>query len=342
MSLTGVLPRLRVETIPGSATRPWTAAGGSAVRDLLNSVYRWIVRRDLRALARAWQAGDQDLLGRLGEKQRRTYALFDGGMANVVHPDLAAADLTPGAARTHWIGAETPSGGVLLYVPGGSFVSRRSPRVTAFICRLARASGLRVMVADYRLAPEHPYPAAPEDVVAAFDRLLAEGHAPGDIVVAAESAGAAVALSALFRLRDRGVTPAAIVLFSPWVDLALTGWSMVTRGLTADSPFVMEMLALCSRFYLGRLTPVDPMASPLWGKFEGLPPLLIHTSRLDVLHDDATRLAERAAGAGVDTTLRIWPRGAHVFERYDGPETDRSVLEASRFLRERLGLSEAA
>jgi acetyl esterase/lipase len=152
-----------------------------------------------------------------------------------------------------------------------------------------------------------------------------------------------VALSALFRLRARGVTPRAIALFSPWTDLALTGWSVVARGLTADSPYAMEMIALSSHFYLqGTASPVDPLASPAYGDLAGLPPILIHTSKTDILHDDAATLARRAADAGVETTLRIWPHGAHVFERYAGPESDRSIAEAARFLRGRLGLSQAA
>lgn len=226
--------------------------------------------------------------------------------------------------------------GLIVYVPGGSFVVGLSPRLTALVARIARAAATKTCIVEYRLAPEHPCPAAVEDVERAVEELLARGAGGRRIVVLAESAGAAIALAAVCRLRDRGVELAGLCLLSPWTDLALTGLSLVTRSLSATTGTRMEFPAICAHLYLQGLSPFDPVASPVYGDLDRLPPMLVQTSRGDAFHDDARSLADRAYRAGTDVTLRVWPGSEHVCEQaFDGQST-RAIEAAAAFIRARL------
>lgn len=236
-----------------------------------------------------------------------------------------------------WIeSAGFESEGVCVYVPGGSFVVGLTPRLTAMIARIAKAARTRTCIVQYRLAPESPCPAAIDDVVHAVQALIAQGTSQQRIVVLAESAGAAVALAAVQRLRDDGVALAGVCLLSPWVDLALTGLSLVTKSLKGGSETRMEFPAICVHLYLQGRSPFDPVASPIYGDLSGLPPLLVHTSRGDAFHDDARKLAQRAFEAGGDTMLRVWPHAEHVIEQGFGPRSERAIADAGAFIRARL------
>jgi epsilon-lactone hydrolase len=227
--------------------------------------------------------------------------------------------------------------GLIVYVPGGSFVVGLSPRLTALVARIAKAAATKTCIVEYRLAPEHPCPAAVEDVERAVEDLLARGTGGRRIVLLAESAGAAIALAAVRRLRDRGVELAGLCLLSPWTDLALTGLSLVTRSLSATTGTRMEFPAICAHLYLQGLSPLDPVASPVYGDLSLLPPMLVQTSRGDAFHDDARTLADRAYRAGTDVTLRVWPGSEHVCEQaFDGQST-RAIEAAAAFIRARLG-----
>ncbi len=161
---------------------------------------------------------------------------------------------------------------------------------------------------------------------------------PGEPVVAlAESAGAAVLLSALQQARDRGLpAPAGVVLLSPWVDLSLQSWSVTAASLMGTTPYTMESLALVARFYLDGRSATDPVASPLFGSFEGFPPMLIHASRGDILYDDAVRLADKVREVGGDLTVRLWAEETHVWERMHTAKAKQSILLAADFIRRRL------
>jgi acetyl esterase/lipase len=227
--------------------------------------------------------------------------------------------------------------GLVVYVPGGSFVVGLSPRLTALVARIAKAAATKTCIVEYRLAPEHPCPAAVEDVERAVEDLLARGANARRLVLLAESAGAAIALAAVRRLRDRGVELAGLCLLSPWTDLALTGLSLVTRSLSSTTGTRMEFPAICSHLYLQGLSPFDPVASPVYGDLGRLPPILVQTSRGDAFHDDARTLADRAYRAGTDVTLRVWPGAEHVCEQaFDGQST-RAIEAAAAFIRARLG-----
>lgn len=238
-----------------------------------------------------------------------------------------------------WVSAiDAPSDSAILYVPGGAFIMKRSDRMTALAARLARMSETRLRIADYRLAPEHPCPAAVDDVESALLSLYDEVSSPSNVVVACDSAGGAIAMSALLRMKARGIEmPAGLAMFSPWLDLALTGYSLLSSGLSGVSPFTMEMTALCARLYLqDEVHAVDPLASPVFGDLEGLPPILVHISREDAFFDDSKLLARRIKEVGGQMLTRVWPLGGHVWEHDFSDDADYSIQETARFIRGRL------
>ncbi|RPI20951.1 MAG: alpha/beta hydrolase, partial [Actinobacteria bacterium] len=193
---------------------------------------------------------------------------------------------------------------------------------------------------DYRLAPEHPYPAALDDSVAGYDWLLASGIEPGRIVVAGDSAGGNLALALLLQLRDAGTPlPAGAVLLSPVTDLGLRGASHVTRK-ALDPFFAMADLRPFIASYIGAHDPGEPYLSPLDADLHGLPPLLIHVGDHEVLLDDATRLGERAREAGVEARTVVWPGMMHVFQMQSLllPEARHANADIGAFIRSRLGL----
>ena len=219
-------------------------------------------------------------------------------------PEVAAEWLEPPAARV---------GAALLYLHGGGYVigSPRSHRHLA--AALAGASGAATLLPDYRLAPEHPFPAAVEDAVAAYRWLLARGIPANGIVIGGDSAGGGLTVATLLALRDRGLPgPAGGVCISPWVDLTCSGASYTSRA--ASDPIVTQTgVAEMARAYVGTGDPRLPLASPLFADLTGLPPLLVHVGSDEVLLDDAVGLAERARAAGVAATLEIWPDMIHVW-----------------------------
>jgi len=193
--------------------------------------------------------------------------------------------------------------------------------------------GGKVFAPAYRLAPEHPCPAAVEDIVAAYEWFRRVW--PDEPVVAlAESAGAAILVAALQAIKARGGDlPNGVLLLSPWVDLSLQSWSIVAASLAGTTPYSMTSLALMAQLYLQGRSPMDPIASPLYGDFDGFPPIMIHASRDDILYDDAVRLAERIRLARGDLTLRLWSGETHVWERMEGPASRQSIRLAADFIR---------
>ena len=231
-----------------------------------------------------------------------------------------------------------PPGGsprrVLVYLHGGAYIfcSPRTHRpLTTF---LARHIPARVFVPDYRLAPEHPFPAALEDALACLRWLVAQGTAPGDLVLAGDSAGGGLALAALLALREAGETlPAAAACLAPWTDLAATGRSVMANS-ESDAWVYGETVAMGAAVYLGTTPATHPLASPLYADLRGLPPLLIHVSASEVLLDDSVRLAAQARAAGVPVTLKVWPGLPHVWQGFVPfiPEARQSLREIADFL----------
>lgn len=182
---------------------------------------------------------------------------------------------------------------VLLYVHGGSFIVGPSPRVTALAAGIAHEAGARLYAPRLRLAPEHACPAAVDDVVTSC-RWYRGRWPKHEMFAIAETSGAAILLAALQGLRDAGEElPLGVVLLSPWVDLSLQSWSVVHASLMGTCTYSMQHAALMAHLYLQGRPATDPIASPLFGDFTGLPPLLIHADESDMVFDDAARLAAR-------------------------------------------------
>jgi epsilon-lactone hydrolase len=224
----------------------------------------------------------------------------------------------------------------VLYLHGGGYCSGSLDSHRGLAGRVARAADRAVVSLDYRLAPEHPFPAAIHDVLAAYHQLLDSGIEPGGVAVAGDSAGGGLALAALLALRAEGTAlPAAAVCLSPWVDLTQTSPSYERIG-KGDPMVTKEGLDGLAAAYLAGTDPRDGLASPLFAQdLSGLPPLRIEVGELEVLADDATRLAEAARAAGVATTLVEWPGLFHVFQAFPAtiiPESDESVAGIGRFL----------
>jgi len=227
---------------------------------------------------------------------------------------------------------------LILYLHGGAFCmgSPASHRnLVAHMCTHGEALALSL---DYRLAPEHPFPAAIEDALEAYRYLRRSGVAPARIAFAGDSAGANIALAALITLRDAGEPlPAAAVCISPPTDLTGASESLLSRARLDPLLRIETVIPLC-RAYVGGSRPEDPLVSPLHADLRGMPPLLIHVGSCEILHDDAVRFAEKAKEAGVDVVLEVWDQLWHVWHAAvpHVPEATEAIRRIGRFLRERI------
>ena len=233
---------------------------------------------------------------------------------------------TPGAANDR----------VIYYLHGGGYVFGSISSHRELISRLSRAAGARALAIDYRLAPEHPFPAAVEDSTAGYRWLLSTGVDPSQIVIAGDSAGGGLTVATLLALRDAGdPLPAAAVCLSPWVDLEMIGESMTTK---ADADPILERRGIlqAAEAYLGGADPRTPLAAPLYGDFKGLPPLLIQVGTAETLLDDSTRLAERAKSAGVEVVLEPWDDMIHIWQFFAAtvPEGQQAIERIGEFIQE--------
>lgn len=245
-----------------------------------------------------------------------------------------------GSVPAAWITAPgAGTGRTILYLHGGGY-SIGSIETHKLLCHdLSAAAGARVLALDYRLAPEHPFPAAVEDAVAAARWLMEDQRvSPSQLAIAGDSAGGGLALAALVALRDRGhELPGAAACLSPWVDLEAIGESMSAKA--AEDPVVQRgPLLEQAGLYLAGADPRAPLAAPLYADLARLPPLLVQVGTAEILFDDATRISERAWAAGVDVTLRVWPGMIHAWHLFAPMlgEGRAAIVEAGGFLRDRL------
>tara|TARA_R110000824_G_scaffold366730_1_gene555476 strand:- start:86580 stop:87491 length:912 start_codon:yes stop_codon:yes gene_type:complete len=202
---------------------------------------------------------------------------------------------------------------VIMYLHGGGYVIGSIASHRHLVTELGRAVGSLALSLDYRLAPEHPFPAAVDDALAAYRFLLDQGFKPGNIAIAGDSAGGGLTVATLLAVRDAGLPqPACGFCISPWVDLEATGRSMTTQA--ARDPMVQKdgLLGMAAA-YLNGSNPQAPLAAPLHGDFNGIAPLLIQVGAAETLLDDATRLASVAGAADVEVNLQIWPEMVHVW-----------------------------
>ena len=223
---------------------------------------------------------------------------------------------------------------VILYFHGGVYVIGTASASVPLVGDLVRRAGAKAITLDYRLAPEHPYPAAVEDARAAYEGLLAQGIAPAQIALAGESAGGGLAVATLLALREAGAAlPSCAYLMSPYVDLTLSGETLAGK---ADVDPILSPDGLRARVpdYVGGSDASDPNISPIFADLRELPPLLIQVGSHEVLLSDALRLAERAAISDVPVTLDVTPGVPHVFQAYAGlvDEAGAALDRASDFL----------
>ncbi len=272
-------------------------------------------------------------------------AAYDA-LADLLPPDPEArweATAVGGAGGPHsewqwWEGV--PAERVLLYLHGGGYVIGRPSSWRQFGGRLSRAAGVRLLNFDYRLAPEHPFPAAVDDAVAAYRWLLAEGLAPEHIVFGGGSAGGGLLVSTMVALRDAGdPLPAGGLSMCPWTDLEVTGASIDDPTIGDPNPEGRPLAESMAAFYLNGADPRHPLASPIHADLHGLPPIHVELAERDAIQSDALALYDALRAAGNAATLTRTEGAIHGFEAF-APETPEAAAARNRFaafLGERLG-----
>jgi monoterpene epsilon-lactone hydrolase len=267
-----------------------------------------------------------------------TVAQMRAGMERVsehVARDVTCETLRIGDIAAEWI---VPPGvandRVILYLHGGGFVMGSIATHRATVARIARASKARALAIEYRLAPEHQFPAAVDDSVAAYKWLLGQGYQPGKIVIAGDSAGGGLTLSALLAIRDAKLPMAAAgVAISPWADLEGTGDSFKTRA-QRDPMVGGANLGPMAKHYIGEQDPKNPLASPIHADYHGIAPLLIQVGDAETLLDDSNRVAARAKADGVKVDLEVWDDMIHVWHAFAKilPEGQQAIDKIGKFV----------
>lgn len=302
-----------------------------------------MISRELSDLLELVRVGRAAMQGRsVGvDEQRKRYVKLGAMMPMPYGVEVAVVEVGGVVAERH-----EPSGcdrgAAVVYLHGGGYCTGSPASHRPMCARLAAALGCSVWVVDYRLAPEHPFPAALDDACAAVRGLYAEGVEPARLAVAGDSAGGGLAAVTSVGLRDAGdPVPAAEVLISPWTNLLGGSGSFASR---ADlDPFVFpESLAEMASWYLAGHDPTDPRVSPVNADLTGLPPTLIHVGDHERLLDDATSMAAHLSEARVDVTLEVWPEMVHVWHFFAGrvPEADDAVAGIAKWLGPHLGLAD--
>ncbi|MDX9781289.1 MAG: alpha/beta hydrolase [bacterium] len=252
------------------------------------------------------------------------------------HMDVENQSTVINGVRCQWlIPPDGPEDRVLLYLHGGGFVFGLTPMHLKMAGGLALRMKARILMPDYRLAPEHPFPAAPDDCEKVYLWLLKQGIPAGNIVLAGDSAGGNLVLSLMMKVRDNGAAlPAAAALLSPAVKLG----GGTSRPEFRDPLLPPKAMQFYTRSYVGKHDPRDPLISPLYGDLRALPPLLIHAGEDEILCDDARQLAEKARAAGAEAKLEIFPRMWHVWQPFPAlPQARQSLDAIAAFLKSHIG-----
>lgn len=238
--------------------------------------------------------------------------------------------------RGEWVINTSQPLNVVYYLHGGGYIACSPATHRPFTAALSHAAQAKVFALDYRLAPEHRFPAAVEDALAGYRWLLQQGVEPQSIVIGGDSAGGGLTMATLVALRDEKLPlPRAAFCLSPWTDLAVTGNSLTTND-DDDPMFFGDSIRQAAPIYLGQTAANHSLASPLYADLTGLPPLLLYVSDTEVLLDDSVRLAERARAHGVSVDLRVWEDLPHVWPIFIGlrlPEAREALIEIAQFIR---------
>jgi monoterpene epsilon-lactone hydrolase len=295
--------------------------------------YRHVLRFRLTREAWDWNTSIPDFRRECEEANSRLAQMPAG--IEVIPVEIEAL---PAGLSAEWIlpvGAMTDK--VILYTHGGGYVSGSCTDHRAMVAKLVKGSGIAALLFDYRLAPEHPFPAALDDTLAVYRWLLDQDVPPEHIVIVGESAGGGLCLATLLALRDQAMPlPRAAVAMSPYTDLKLTGESHQTKARVCLSP--PGMAVVCSKYYAGDNDPGLPYISPLYGDLHGLPPLLIYVGDYETLLDDSTRFAAKAEAAGVEVTLRVGEGMVHCYPLLAPlfPEATQALAEICAFINAQL------
>jgi len=253
--------------------------------------------------------------------------------------DLTITQAWPGGVAALRVNVPQSSGGLVMYLHGGGYVVGSAQGYRGLAGEIARAAGMDALVIDYRLAPEHPFPAAVDDALAAYRALLEDGRSSDSIVLAGDSAGGGLALALLVALREAGdPLPAAALLISPWADLTCSAGSI--EGKRAEDPSLTpEGLAASAVHYLGERDRAHPLASPALADLSGLPPIMVQVGSIEILLDDALAIAGRAGAAGTQVTLEVLPGLPHVPHAFHFmlPQAKAALDRAGEFLKTNAG-----
>lgn len=295
---------------------------------MAGSLQLGLLNRLLRSTARPRLAGTPDPL-----QARREFEAF--GRLALGGAVALSGGLTVGPPDIHWSRPPQPGAPLILFFHGGAYFAGSPGTHAGLARRLERATGLPVGLPDYRLAPEHPAPAAFEDGQAAFDALMDAGHAPEQIVLGGDSAGGGIALALLADLCRCGRRPAAAFVFSPWTDLSLSGESLRTNR-DADPLLPAGRVEDAAGHVLGGFDPRDPRISPLFARYEAPPPVQIHVGTTEILLDDSRRMADVLARDGGDVELHEMPEAPHAWPLFGGhlPETRTTLRSVAAFVAE--------
>lgn len=270
------------------------------------------------------------------EELRRQYSYLSDRLGTVV-PDAVFEASQVGPVKGEWVRiGEVTSHRLILYFHGGGYVSGSPETHRPLIARLCQAAQAVAFVPAYRLAPEFAFPAGLRDGIDAYRYLLQRNIAPSSIVLAGDAAGGGLAFACLLAIRNAGLPmPAGCVAMSPWADMSLSGWSMLQNARN-DAVLSWELLFVSARHYLKKSNPTDPYASPVFASFHNFPPIMVHAGSLEILRDDASRIGERAAEAGVSVSVEIYDGMQHLFQTSPYvPEARVSLNRLAQFIRTR-------
>lgn len=239
------------------------------------------------------------------------------GKQNKLAGDVTVEPVNANGVKAEWTATpDADRARAVLFVHGGGYVIGSLDSHRHLVAEIGRAARAPALALDYRLAPEHPFPAAVEDAVSGYRFLLAKGVLPGSITIAGDSAGGGLVVAAMLAIRDAGLAqPACGWAISPWVDMEATGGSMITKAATDPTVQRVGILEM-AKAYLGGADPRSPLASPIHAELAGLAPLLIQVGAAETLLDDAIMLARVAGAADVAVDLQIWPEMIHVWHTY--------------------------
>ena len=290
----------------------------------------------VREMIRSMFAGAQPDVSLEAQREFLETAMASAGLL----ADTQVEKINVGSIPAEWVSAPgAQPERVLLYLHGGGYCMGSCNTHRDIAARLSQVTGARALLLDYRLAPEHPFPAAVEDATAAFRWLLKAGIDSQHIAIGGDSAGGGLTLATLESLRDTGERlPGAAIFLSGWMDTTCSGESINTHA-DVDIMLTVENLRQMRGWYVGHTDPPPVLASPLQGDVRGLPPMIIHVGGDEILRDDSVRLAKQAQAAGVEAKLEIWDGMWHVFHgtaAWGVPEAQAALDQIGEFVRKHI------